>query len=136
MTINVTTFAPAYVAWWRQLQPAWRTSVSGMLSQDIPQDEEWVSLAKGGTAGIYTVVVALSWWIRALDTGSDASEVLLMVRDLCWVLQQLHQRLCQSRDTTSSLKRARSEDVDVPSTSRGKRYVPQSLIYVLYSNDL
>jgi len=77
MTINVTTFAPAYVAWWRQLQPAWCTSVSSMLSQDIPQDEEWVSLAKGGMAGIYTVVVALSWWIRALDTGSDALQQTL-----------------------------------------------------------
>ena len=118
MIVNPTTFAPAYVAWWRQLQPPWRTRVSGTLSQDVPETEDWANLAKGGTAGIYTVVVALSWWIRALGTASDTTEVLLMVQDLLWVLQ----RLRQPHDVVPSLKRVRTEESDVQLAGRGKRY--------------
>ena len=50
--------------WWTAIQPSWRQSmVDGILTKDIPDDdsEKWGGLMKGGTAGIYMVIVALSW---------------------------------------------------------------------------
>ena len=40
--------------------------------RNVPQDESWQTLKKGGTAGIYVIVIGLSWWVKAQHTEHDA----------------------------------------------------------------
>ena len=88
------------------MQPTWRRVVDGSLAKDKPDDEKWEGLMKGGTAGIYTVVVALSWWIKALDNVADGGDALVAVRDVTWVLDQVCETLLSEQGSKSSgLKR-------------------------------
>jgi hypothetical protein len=56
--------------------------------RNVPPGEGWQTLKKGGTSGIYVVVVGLSWWVKAQDTERDA-DVWALVDDLLWVIQQM-----------------------------------------------
>ena len=49
-----------FEAWWMALQPLCRTP-NGLLSRAVPAKEVWTLLKKGGSAGFYVVVMALSW---------------------------------------------------------------------------
>ena len=95
--------------WWTFLQPPWRkdTVVSLVHFRDIPSGETWQVLKKGGTAGIYVVVMALSWWIKA-QQQEHVDDAWSTVDDLLWVIQQMN------RDMVSRVpvpeKRARDED--------------------------
>ena len=56
------------------LQPEWRKdSIEGSLifCHDVPIGETWQGMRKGGTAGIYIIVMALSWWIKAQKAEHD-----------------------------------------------------------------
>jgi len=68
------------------MQPSWRKE--GELLRDVPRDESWQTLRKGGTAGIYVVVMGLSWWVKAQHIEHDINAWAL-VDDLSWVIQQL-----------------------------------------------
>ena len=49
----------------------------------------WQALRKGGTVGIYVVVVGLSWWIKTqaeCDTNAWST-----VEDILWVIQEMNQ---------------------------------------------
>ena len=109
--------------WWTAIQPSWRRStVDGTLTKDIPDDvlEKWGGLMKGGTAGIYTVVVALSWWIKALGTIADGGDASLALRDVAWVLGQVCGTLLTEQGS-SGLKRGH-DDLSERTRSK-KRYV-------------
>lgn len=67
------------------MQPAWRIESDGALSRNNPAQETWTSLKKGGSAGLYVVVMALSWWIAGLKEGSDESRAWKIVDDVTWV---------------------------------------------------
>jgi hypothetical protein len=75
---------------------------------DTPDDERWGGLMKGGTAGIYTVVIALSWWIKALGTVPDGGDASVAVRDVTWVLDQFCEFLV-SEGGGSGLKRGHDD---------------------------
>jgi hypothetical protein len=69
------------------MQPSWRLTASGTsLSRDVPAKETWVGLKKGGSAGLYVVVMALSWWIASLKGNLDDLQVYETVNDIVWVL--------------------------------------------------
>ena len=81
----------------------------------VPEDETSQTLRKGGTSGIYIVIVGLSWWVKAqLAEDMDA---WTLVNDLAWVLQQLKESLA----VLIAQKRARAGDVDEEQTLRRKR---------------
>jgi hypothetical protein len=63
-TINLDTYGPKWMKWWENLQPSWLAQEDGNWSRNTPKDEKWLVLRKGRTAGIYTVIMRLSWWIR------------------------------------------------------------------------
>ena len=88
-SINAGRYGPLMMEWWKGLQPTWRTQDNGILSRNTPTEEKWMSLWKGGSAGIYTVVIGLSWWIKAQDMKCDA-DTWNMVEDLKWVIHQIH----------------------------------------------
>lgn len=78
------------MAWWIALQPDWRVKDDGSFSYEAPKDEDWGVLHKGGKAGLFMVVVALSWWVRALIPNDPGSfRVWTAVRDVQWVMDQI-----------------------------------------------
>jgi hypothetical protein len=94
--------------WWKQIQPSWRTDEGSVaLNRKTPRGETWQVLRKGGTAGIYVVVMALSWWIKAQQVQRD-NPAWMAVDDLSWVMQQM---MLDIPEPVSS-KRARDDDAD------------------------
>jgi hypothetical protein len=77
------------MAWWISLQPEWRVQDDGSFNYEVPKDEEWSILHKGGKAGLVTVVAALSWWVRALTPDIPSFRVWTAVRDVKWVIDQI-----------------------------------------------
>ena len=93
------------------MQPGWRKDdvrsvITLVLYCDTPPGETWQGLRKGGTAGIYVVIMALSWWIKAQQTERDP-EAWSAVEDVSWVLHQMKQTKVSR---VASKKRARDED--------------------------
>lgn len=121
-------YSSRFVAWWNLLQPSWRILPDGKYSRECEEDESWTLLAKGGSAGIYTVVVALSWWIRLLDPQDTDSQGWLIVEDFAWVLQQIQQTGKQSDKGNG--KRLQSGN----SSGKNKRWV--QVFYVNLFNSL
>jgi hypothetical protein len=56
---------------------------------------------KGGTTGIYTVVVALSWWVKAVGKSAGGEDVSMAVRDVTWVLDQVSGTMLSERGSPS-----------------------------------
>lgn len=75
--------------WWRGLQPSWWDQGENILSHNMPTKENWSFLKKGGKAGIYTIVIGLSSWIKAEGMEHDV-ESWIIVKDLTWVLHQMY----------------------------------------------
>jgi hypothetical protein len=93
----VSEFGLQWIKWWRDIQPEWRKEELGegnnSLSRQVPDGEMWVSLLKGGTAGIYTVIMALSWWIKQLPSSGTHTNVWRNVEDVIWVLAEVTKTL-------------------------------------------
>ena len=96
-SIDPERYGTEYMAWWKGMQPEWRrymdtdTSSNGTLKRDTPADEDWSGLKKGGTAGMYIIVMALSWWVKAQTAGPDHSnDAWSAVSDLSWVFHEIN----------------------------------------------
>ena len=96
------------------MQPSWRME-GDWLIREVPEDETWHTLRKGGTSGIYVVIVGLSWWVKAQP--AEDTDAWTLVNDLSWVLQQLKEGLA----VLIPQKRARDGDVDEEKSLRRKR---------------
>jgi hypothetical protein len=93
--VKPAQFGNQFMDWWMMMQPGWRKDdtrslVSLVLFRDIPQGETWQGLRKGGTAGIYVVVMGLSWWIKAQGIEHD-DNVRSAVEEVLWVLRQMNE---------------------------------------------
>ena len=92
---------------------------SAVLDRKTPKGETWQVLRKGGTAGIYVVVVALSWWIKAQQVQRD-NTAWMAVDDLSWVIRQMTLYIAKP----VSPKRARNDNADDNDEAElRKRYV-------------
>ncbi|KAJ2911561.1 hypothetical protein MD484_g8851, partial [Candolleomyces efflorescens] len=92
--LDLAAYVPQFGAWWKTIQPAWRTGgVDGLdpasFSHEIPAEANWSSLARGGSAGFYTVVMALSWWVGKVSGDVWSAELTAIVNDAIWVLRQV-----------------------------------------------
>lgn len=134
--INPSAYGLCFAEWWGGMQPAWRKfhGADGPLNlvRDIPIDETWNGLRKGGTAGIYVVVMGLSWWIKAQRNQRDAN-AWAAVDDLSWVIQQMSNA---SDSASSSLQKRCREDEgngeEVEEQPKEKRrYVPLWMVVFL-----
>ena len=66
---------------WKKIQPSWRVSGSeGVLPlfRNVPATETWQAIRKGGTVGVYTIMMGLSWWIMAQRVECN---------DVTWVIE-------------------------------------------------
>jgi hypothetical protein len=132
-SIIAGTYGPLWTKWWEGLQPSWRAQEGGILSRNTPKEENWLLLRKGGTAGIYTAIIGLSWWIKAQTTEHDAQS-WIMVNDLTWVIHQMMYDETGSGNC-SLPKRAREEDTDEVNqrfTKRCSIFPPQFYSLCLY----
>jgi hypothetical protein len=121
--VEVEKYGSSFMAWWIALQPEWRICEDGSFIYEAPKDEDWSVLHKGGTAGLYTVVVALSWWVRALTPEITSFRAWGAVRDVQWVIDQI----CMKFAPAGGKKRRREQSAEDLATSdiskKKKRYV-------------
>ena len=124
--MDIREYGMRFTGWWKNLQPSWRTTGAHALSdmRDVPKNETWQSLRKGGTAGIYVVLMGLSWWILAQSEMPDAT-AWLIVDDLSWVVQQMTDNSSRGPKQLSA-KRSRDREEDDSDTRRRKRCVLRS----------
>lgn len=80
------------MAWWIAIQPDWRLSDDATFIYDVPNDKDWRLLCKGGLAGLYTVVVALSWWVGALPAEPLSLCTWLAVCNVQWVINHVYKK--------------------------------------------
>jgi hypothetical protein len=106
------------MAWWIALQPEWRVQDDGSFNYKTPKDEDWHVLRKGGRSGLYMVVVALSWWVRALTLEIPSFRTWTAVRDVQWVIDQISKKLAPA--APGGKKRQRE---DTAPSRKPKRYV-------------
>jgi hypothetical protein len=91
------------------MQPSWRDQ-GGPLVRDVPQGETWQTLRKGGTAGIYIVIIGLSWLIKAeqLMVEKLDTEAWTLVDDISWVVKQM----TKGMDLSERVSQKRAHDGD------------------------
>ena len=124
LEVQPEEYRKSFHKWWTALQPSWQKKVDGRLTKNTPDDEKWGGLMKGGTSGIYKVVIALSWWIKSLGTVPEGGDALLAVRDVAWVLDQASGTLQSEQGSlggSSGLKCARDESTE--KTQRDRKSV-------------
>jgi hypothetical protein len=105
-SLKLGPYGKAFNEWWTMMQPSWRKSRASLI-RVVPQGEDWRALRKGGTSGIYVVLVGLSWWIKTQQTRRDPGAWTL-VDDLSWVIQQMN----MGSEQPSAQKRARDSDAE------------------------
>lgn len=88
-----------------------------VLLREVPRDETWQAIKKGGTAGIYVAIVGLSWWVKTQPVD-DSTNLWMVVDDILWVIQQFN----GAAQTASGPKRGLEVD-DTDETRPTKTYV-------------
>lgn len=121
-SLKPSTYGKTFQEWWTLMQPSWRMK-GGLLNRDVPEDETWQMLNKGGTSGIYIVIVGLSWWVNAQLTDQD-THAWSLVDDLSWVLQ----RMKESSAVLIPQKRAHEGDDQLLPR---KRYAMNTVHYLI-----
>lgn len=91
--VNPDTYGSSFMTWWIAIQPKWRVTDDSTFNYVAPVDEDWRVLHKGGSAGLYTVVVALSWWVMSLTPESPSFRVWTAVRDVQWVIDEIYKKI-------------------------------------------
>lgn len=117
--VKVAEFATEWYGWWRAMQPAWRrVDEEQSLSRNIPSTEEWDTLARGGSNGLFLVVMALSWWLQGFTSTEPTDEFWSAVSDVVWVLEAITNVLA-----SPSVEKKRQGEEIVSGGPSSKRYV-------------
>lgn len=117
---KVSEFGIQWMRWWREIQPDWRKVEEGgnALSRQMPEDETWGLLAKGGTAGLYTVVMSLSWWIKQVASDGSLADAWTSVKDVSWVLREVTESLPRPSGTKRFVENGVLTDEEEPQRKR------------------
>jgi hypothetical protein len=87
---NIMKYKVSWQKWWQGLQPKWRRLDDGTLSQEVPDiNETWICLRRGGPNGIFVIVLAFSWWVKATDGIDDDKELHDALEDIIWVINHM-----------------------------------------------
>ena len=95
---NMEIFATAWEAWYIDNMPKWH-SLNGKslasLSFDIPNNERWEEIGKGGKGGIFLLVISLHWWNIATLSARAKHRLRFCsaLRDSAWLLQNIRSSL-------------------------------------------
>jgi hypothetical protein len=110
-------YGSSFMAWWIAIQPKWRLADDSSFVYSLPALEDWRMLHKGGSSGLYTAVVALSWWVKALSPTDSPIRVWTAVHDVQWVIDQINQKIAAS----SVGKKQGSQGPEVLSSPGGEK---------------
>ena len=91
----------------------------------MPVDEDWCVLHKGGKAGLYIELIALSWWVGALTPEIPSFCTWTSICDVWWVIDQISTKLC-----TPAMKKWLL--VDGARVGKAKRYAIACYSFLLY----
>ena len=131
--VNLSAYGVRFTEWWGGMQPSWRLfrGPDGPLNlvREAPKSETWQGLKKGGTAGMYTVVMALSWWIKAQRNKPDPN-AWAAVNDISWVIRQLS----EDHDLSTLQKRRHDGEEDNDQSESKRRYVWLFVLSLLVIN--
>jgi ATP phosphoribosyltransferase len=111
-SLEIDAYGKALKEWWVNMQPSWRNQ-GGQLMCDIPpEDETWQTLKKGGTSGIYVVIMGLSWLIEAEESEhlKHDTDAWTLVEDISWVIQQMKKGMVVKE---APRKRAHEGDAEI-----------------------
>ena len=75
-------------------------------------------IKKGGSAGIYVIVMRLSWWINTIQIEHDI-KAWIAVDELSWVLRQINQS--EASHAPAPEKRAHEEVGDDKDKSQPRK---------------
>jgi hypothetical protein len=86
-------------------------------------------LKKGGSAGLYVIVMALSWWICKLEAGSDELGAWDIVDDVTWLLSSV-----MLATPPSGVKRASPDTADAESDDESppSKCVTTTMSHLIY----
>lgn len=119
--VKVIEFGTEWNSWWRAMQPAWRLGDNRLsLGRNTPSTEDWDALARGGSNGLFLVIMALSWWFKGFAPGNPTAEFWTAVNDVTWVLEGVTSVL-SSRPVAQ--KRSGDEEDILADQPVSKRYV-------------
>lgn len=114
---EVANFAVSWRRWWEGLQPSWRPQDLWPPSRDVPTDEDWCSLHRGGNNGIFLVIMCLSWWAARATSEKDRAPFEAAKQDVTWVLEQV----LESIPVSSLPGKRNAEQSDSPATTKRRR---------------
>ena len=126
--VDIDAYGSSFMAWWIAIQPTWRLANDSSFVYATPAMEDWRSLHKGGAAGLYTVIVALSWWIKALPLADSSIRAWTAVHDVNWVIDQISEKIEFGR--ASPGKKRGHEEPTPP--GKGKRFVSISSLLIMF----
>jgi hypothetical protein len=113
--------------WWVKMQPTWRGGES--LVRTLLTDANWELILRGGSNGLFMVVMALSWWVHATGLNSQQNlKLLVAINDVKWVLSELVVMLSTlSMDTGNKHSRGESTQEE-PVSKRCVRFLLYSIV--------
>jgi hypothetical protein len=93
---DLLVFKNLWKKWWVHLQPAER-KVKGSEFADLVRDGlddiDWTKLSKDGSNSFFSIIISLSWWLKAVINNSsddgELSEVESIMENVLWVLNQI-----------------------------------------------
>lgn len=110
---KVSEFAVRWRVWWESLQPVWRDNEDWPPHRDVPEDEDWLQLRKGGPNGLFHVIISLTWWAAQCHTKKDRLAYTSAQEDVVWVLQLVYSYLAdlkQAGKSTTCVPAKRTRD--------------------------
>jgi len=115
----------------------WRIKPDGSLSREAPARETWTSLKKGGSVGLYVVIImALSWWICKLEASSDELWAWGIVDDITWLLSSVMLATLPSAFGSMGIKHTSPDIVNASSDNKSppSKCVTRTIFHLIYFN--
>ncbi|KAG6807840.1 hypothetical protein H0H92_006236 [Tricholoma furcatifolium] len=110
-----TEYSISFDAWWRDIQPCWRSeniADGGTLTHTVPVGASWDKMALGGPSGMFLVIVALAFWALAADAAATQDAFDGAVSDVAWAFKAMMPSL------SSPGKRVMEDTADDRATSK------------------
>ena len=86
---DICGYRDNWIDWWTASQPKWRSTGSWPFPMDDENNESWDDFPARGQNGIFLVIMAISWWARAVESTKDFMQFEEVVDNIHWVIRQL-----------------------------------------------
>ena len=87
--VDACTYGTEWVKWWTAAQPRGRDTQQWPFPKTVNDDGGWRKFPANGKDGIFTAVMALSWWAHTIRSPSEIPFFEEATADLHWVIQEL-----------------------------------------------